>query len=251
LTLIFSDLHLGRSAFADAGLVENLSACLSAHAGELEEVILLGDVFDSYMEYPGRPDPVVEILRQVIELPSLRGVRFSYHVGNHDAWHLSYFEDAFGIRVFHEPVVRQFSGRDTYLSHGDEEDAGRLWSRILRHFMREDLYFRLYRTLIPAFLGQRLPRFVSRKWGRSTVREETALALRGAARRILQSGAAEVVVFGHSHRQEEMNWQEGCYYNVGSWFEDLSYLQVWPNSIVRANWGKSHLAEKPIAGIAS
>jgi len=251
LTLIFSDLHLGRSAIADAGLVESLSSCISAYAGELEEVILLGDVFDAYMEYPGRREPVIDVFSPVLELPALRDVRISYHVGNHDPWHLTYFRDAFGVLVIRRPVVRKLAGRETYLSHGDEEDAGGPWSRVLRHFMRQDFYFWLYRTVIPAPFGQKLPRFVSQKWGRTGVRDETVFALRTAARRIVDAGIAEVVVFGHSHRQEEVNWQDGSYLNVGSWFEDLSYLEVWPNSIVRANWANSRSMHQPVTGIAT
>ena len=244
MILVLSDLHIGRSDTLDPALVARLIECVKASMADLEEVVLLGDVFDSYLEYRNQPDPIVDRVRPLFHLLASEGIQISYHVGNHDPWHLTYFETEFGISVETEPLTRDIESKRIYFSHGDEEDHQRIRTRVGRHFMRRRIYYWLYRTFLPRNFGQALPKIMSRHFEAGQLRTKTIEALSEASNRILDEGSADVVIFGHSHFQCEMNWESGSYFNSGSWFDDLSYLEIWPNTILTKKWKPENIVRE-------
>ena len=234
--IIVSDIHFGRSPRQDTDLVDQLTACLRSYGNHLKELILLGDVFDAYLEYPNTTVPAVEIIRPLLEELLFRNVIVTYHVGNHDPWHLSFFKTEFAISVVEGSVKRIVNRRHVYLSHGDKEAKRGLGASISRHFMRTPIYYRIYRWVLPAKIGQRLPEWVSRKYANPQINRRTVQSLRAAAARILHSEDIDTVIMGHCHEQSDENMLGGHYYNSGSWFVDLSYLEIRPNTVLTEKW---------------
>lgn len=187
------------------------------------------------MEYRLRIDSEVSYLRPVVVEAKSRNVTLSYHVGNHDPWHLDFFEDQLGFNLVTQPLIRMLFGRQVYLSHGDEEDVRGFRSRFARHLMRTPIYYNLYR-LIPSRAGQAIPRWVSRKYADPRPNELTIDRLKVAASKILKSEKIDCVIFGHSHQQTHVADRNGDYFNTGSWFIDLSYLEILPNTTVPRCW---------------
>jgi len=187
------------------------------------------------MEYESRIDSEVSHLRPIVDEARSQNVSLSYHVGNHDPWHLSFMEDQLGIKLVTRPLVRTLSGRQVYLSHGDEEDVRGFRSRFARHLMRTAIYYNLYR-LLPARIGQAIPRWISRKYADPRPNEATIERLKVAASDILESKQIDYVIFGHSHQQSHNTFRTGEYFNTGSWFIDLSYLEIMPNTVVPKCW---------------
>lgn len=234
--LVISDIHLGRSLQKDVELVDHLIDCARSYGANLKELILLGDVFDAYMEYPKVTDSRVTLLRPLLEELQFRNVIVTYHVGNHDPWHLTFFQSEFGITVLHAPTQRTINRRNYYLSHGDKEANRGLVVRISRHFMRSPIYYLLYRKVLPAQMGQELPRFVSRKYASLHANNDTIRKLQKAASQILLSDEIDIVIMGHCHEQSKEAFFGGHYYNSGSWYVDLSYLEIRPNTVVLKKW---------------
>lgn len=234
--LVISDIHLGRSPQKDVELVDHLADCVRFYGTNLIELIFLGDVFDAYMEYPKVTDSCVTLLRPLFEELQFRKVIVTYHVGNHDPWHLTCFQSEFGITVLHAPIRRTVNRRNYYLSHGDKEANRGLYTRIARHFMRSPVYYRLYRKVLPAQMGQDLPRWVSRKYASLHVNNDTVRTLQGAASQILLSEEIDIVIMGHCHEQSKETLLGGHYYNSGSWYVDLSYLEIRPNTVILKKW---------------
>ena len=102
--------------------------------------------------------------------------------------------------------------------------------------MRGPVGYWLYRTFVPRRLGQALPAWVSRHYHDGETRPETVRALSDAAERILEQGQIDIVIFGHSHVQCESKFESGFYFNSGSWYRDLSYLELEPNTIHTRKW---------------
>lgn len=187
------------------------------------------------MEYKSRIDSEVCFLRPIVEEARSQNVSLSYHVGNHDPWHLNFMESQLGFKLVTKPLQRSLHGRQVYLSHGDEEDVRGLRSKLFRHLMRTDVYYKMYR-LLPAKIGQTIPRWISRKYADPRPNSSTIEHLRRAASDILESNQVDCVIFGHSHQQSLDSFQNGDYFNTGSWFIDLSYLEILPNKIERRRW---------------
>lgn len=229
-------MHLGRSPEKDSALVANLSHCIDSFGQALDEVILLGDIFDAFLEYPNSVQSTALQLVPVIRGLLDRRIAVHYHVGNHDPWHLSFFSETIGIPVYFQPVVREIGGRSIYFSHGDEEDIGGRLSRGIRQIVRSGFSYRLYRLVLPARLGQWLPEWVSRRHSSSMVKLKTVIDLAGGAGRILRSTGCDALIFGHSHLHVRSETSDGLYVNTGSWCVDGSYVEITSEGIVGKKW---------------
>lgn len=236
MTLVFSDLHLGRSPERDSVLVTNLSRCIDSYGQAVDEVVFLGDIFDAFLEYPDSVQSIALLMQPVFQGLLDNNISVHYHVGNHDPWHLSFFSETIGIPVYSKPVIREIDGLSIYFSHGDEEDIGGRMSRGIRQIIRSGFSYRLYRFVLPARFGQWLPEWVSRGHSSSIVKLQTAVNLAGGAGRILRSTDCEVVIFGHSHQQLRSKTSDGLYINTGSWFVDGSYVEITSDSIAGRKW---------------
>ncbi len=235
MTLIFSDLHLGRSPEHDPDMIRDLESCVESHNG-VREVIILGDLFDAYLEYPGSIPMVVETIMPLFRTFQERGIEIHYHVGNHDLWHLDYFLSQVGVQLHIKPVRRTLFDARVFFSHGDEEDPGEGLSRLVHVIIRHPFSYRLYRTILPARWGQALPKWVSRRFASSESKPTTVRSLRKAAESILKSDDVDVVVFGHSHRATKIDTQHGTYVNTGSWWIERSFAGIDTSGIRLDRW---------------
>jgi UDP-2,3-diacylglucosamine hydrolase len=207
-------------------MINELRNCLVRHERDLEEVIFLGDLFDSWMEYPHRIQPEYLLFRPIIVFLRDRNIPVMYIAGNHDPWHLDFFRDVARVNLKLHAILRPVCGINTYLSHGDEFDVLTLRSRLARRVMRSRLAFHLYRWTFPARFGQQLPGWVSRKYGNPDPNSRTVSALREAASDLLLEDDIDRVIMGHSHQSCHLSIPEGNYVNAGSWFVDGSFVEV-------------------------
>ncbi|MEO0858505.1 MAG: metallophosphoesterase, partial [Bacteroidota bacterium] len=106
MILFLSDLHLGRGTPAESRAAErDVCALLDAHASALDALVLVGDVFDAYMEYRHLvPKGFVRLQGRLAALVDA-GVPVTYVVGNRDPWHLDHFAREVGVRLVRDHVV--------------------------------------------------------------------------------------------------------------------------------------------------
>lgn len=92
---------------------------LSEIEDELDELYLVGDVFDYWFEY-GKviPKGFSRILGKLAALRD-KGIPVYFFTGNHDMWMFRYFEDEFGIPIIREPIIKEILGKTFYIGHGD------------------------------------------------------------------------------------------------------------------------------------
>ena len=235
LYLFLSDLHLGRgSAGASRTAERDALALLDAHEAAVREAVaagrgsglyLVGDVFDQFIEYRRLVPKGFARLQGRLAAWTDAGLPVTYLVGNRDPWHLDYFETELGVRLVRGAVTEALAGRTVHLAHGDGFLPSERVSNLLKPLLRHPVAYRLYRTLLPGDSGYRLARRVARL-GTGAPEDAVVRGLRAAARRILATTPADLVVFGHGHVAELAAWPEGTYLNPGYWFADRTFARL-------------------------
>ncbi|WP_412068470.1 UDP-2,3-diacylglucosamine diphosphatase [Rubrivirga sp. IMCC43871] len=257
--LLLSDLHLGRGSRDDTRAAErDAVALLRAHEAEIVDgdgtLVLLGDVYDQFIEYkhlvPKAAPRLVGLLAEWADA----GARIVYVVGNRDPWHLDYFEADIGVTVVRGAWRSRLDKRALYIAHGDGQGrpislAERLSHR-LQPLLRAPLMARLYRMGLPGDTGYALARAVARRFGTDGAPDvPTAQALADAAQRRLSAGA-DVVAFGHSHAHALDASSDGLYLNPGYWFGARTFATLDAATARIARWrdgGAETLATEPLA----
>jgi UDP-2,3-diacylglucosamine hydrolase len=227
MLLFLGDLHLGRGSLEESrraerdavDLLEAHQDVLLAPAGGL---ILLGDVFNAFLEYDSLIPAGFVRLQGAIACLVDRGVEVTYVAGNRDLWHLTYFEREVGVRLVAESLTREAYGRRLFVAHGDRFSRSERAFQLLRPVFRNPIAYWLYRHLPPGDTAFRLARWFA---GRGSGAPTPGLVeeLRSAARAIMAQQNVDLVVMGHSHHAELLNLASGTYLNTGYWFADRTY----------------------------
>lgn len=235
MILFISDVHLGRGRPHDERVKErDVIACLRDHRDRVEHLYLLGDVFEEYIEYRHLVPKGYDRFKGLLAEWTDAGIPVTYLVGNHDPWHLDYFETELGIRVAFGDVKARHDGAGLYLSHGDRlAETGRAW---LRNALRHPVPVWLYRNVLPGDAGMGIARYVNRRFGKRELDMDVVARLREDARRILREPESDVVILGHSHYSEIASWPEGVYMNTGYWHETRSFGRLVKGTIQLAEW---------------
>jgi UDP-2,3-diacylglucosamine hydrolase len=230
MVLFIGDLHIGRgSRQVSRGVERDAVDLLEAHRRALLRpggaVVLLGDVFDAFMEFDALiPAQGVRLAGALAGLAD-RGVHIYYITGNRDPWHLHFFEEEIGARLVHGALRFEAFGRGIIAAHGDGYSPSEWSYRLLRPMLRSRIAYWMYRHSFPGDTGYRFARWVA---GRGTGMPNPTVAgeLRAAARELLARQDVDLVVFGHSHAAEETLLEGGTYINAGYWFADRTYAAL-------------------------
>ena len=227
MIFFISDAHLGRiDRQTDRDVEHDLIACLKHHREAVEHVYLVGDLFDAYIEYGRLVPKGATRLKGLLASWTDAGIPVTCLVGNHDPWHIDYFETELGVHVATGPILRQHYGYTLHLAHGDllpgEPPVKNGFNRLLRH----PIPVWMFRSLLPGDVGMRLAQAVSRVSGQRPIDPRVVEALRTEAHRILLREPVDLVVFGHTHHAECRTWQEGTYLNTGAWCTTRTFGQL-------------------------
>jgi UDP-2,3-diacylglucosamine hydrolase len=227
MILFLSDLHLGRGSRAASRSAErDAIVLLQHHRASLRQpgarLILLGDVFDAYMEYRTlMPVGAVRLLGKLAEFVD-EGVPVTAIAGNRDQWQLGHLAREVGITVEPEEWRGEAFGRQILAAHGDGRIAEEVMQNRLRPLLRSRLAYQLYRNVLPGDWGFRLARRVARG-GDGLPEPDLVEGLRTAARHALRQPGTDLVAFGHCHVAECTDFDGGTYLNPGYWFGDRTY----------------------------
>ena len=254
MILFVSDLHLGRGTpNATRAAERDAVAMIRAHEADLVGgglLVLLGDVFDQYLEYrhlvPKSAPRLVGLLADLAD----RDVRVLYAVGNRDPWHVDFFERDVGVTVLRRPTLVEADGLGVYLDHGDCHGRPAR-SAPFHSLLRAPLMARLYRMGLPGDASFALARWTARRFGSDgapTPAETTAL--RVAAEALLAQPAVDVVAFGHVHAPALVSMDGGTYLNPGYWFGDRTFARIDADGPALLRWSDGR-AEALAAGALS
>lgn len=256
MLLLLSDLHLGRGTAGQSRAAErDVLDLLRAHEDEIVHesgtLVLNGDVFHEFIEYRHLVPKVGARLTGLLADWADRGAQILYVVGNRDPWHIDFFETEVGVRVIPKRITLDAYGQRISVEHGDAYAYTNRLSLRFESIVRAPWAARLYRMLLPGDSGFALARWASCTFGTDGVPDPlVARDLAAAAHRQLEVTDAEVVVFGHSHREVLERTPHGTYINLGYWYGARTFARIDADGPALYRWadGSAHpLAKPPVA----
>ena len=234
-----SDMHFGRSDVATERQHEDaLISCLRHFEDQISHLVLLGDVYDQYIEYPNLVPKGIARFKGLLASWSDRGVPITYLIGNHDPWHIDYFQTELGVNVVFDAYTEPLLGKHVYLHHGDKIASRFPLNTFLKRLLQHPIPVFLYRTLLPGDSGYRLARWVNQRIHSDVLNEGVTLRLRQYAESLISEQNYQLVAMGHSHQATLENFGAGMYLNTGCWrlfrtfaclYEDELKLYEWDN----------------------
>lgn len=261
MTIVFSDLHLGKNPEEDASKLRELANCIAYFdgtgsdssvepipveqapdlkqgietKGPIKRVVFLGDTFDAFIEYPRFvPKPVLKWAEFAVRLQE-KGFQVEYHAGNHDRWHLGFIEKKLKIPVHRDPQLQNWGTKRVWLEHGDCVIQHRGLVGFLKSISSKNWVYSLYRTVLPFGLGHDFAAWVSKTYSDFKVKPKTVHALREYAEQKIRQRETDVVLMGHCHQAgiETINQTStapsetevlGVYVNTGNWHLERNFV---------------------------
>jgi len=239
-----SDAHLGIAMPGYDHRENDLFAFFDHIAIDAQELYIVGDLFDFWIEYKYaiRPDYYKAIFRLLKLVES--GVTVHYLAGNHDFALGTFLRDTIGLQIHQEHLVTDIQNKKVHLYHGDGLAKNDVGYRLLKKILRNPVNQKFYKMLHPD-IGVPLGSFFSgssRKMLANWMTDAKLAEYRAAAKRYLDE--SDIVIFGHTHRYEITRFGEKTYVNTGEWIRKYSYAKMENGNISLWQWFKDRPAEE-------
>jgi UDP-2,3-diacylglucosamine hydrolase len=222
-----SDFHLGGdTAVVEKRKREMFESFLKRMEGDLQHLVILGDMFDFWFEYrhliPKHNLHLLFLLGELVQA----GAKVSYITGNHDHWVGDFLSGELGIDVVGDSLELDTDRGPILAMHGDGLAKSDWKYRVLKNILRNRVCIALYRLLPPA-LAYALAHRASRSSRRHTSkrpRDQVVADYRDYAINQL-SGGYFAFICGHVHRPH-LEQIDGKYFaNAGDWISHFSFVR--------------------------
>lgn len=228
-----SDFHLGVPDYESSLAREKKIVNWLDHIkDDAAEIFLVGDIFDFWFEYKKAiPRGFVRLQGKIAELTD-SGIPVHVFTGNHDMWIFDYLPQELGVKLYREPITREFFGKKYYIGHGDGLGPGDKGYKFLKKVFANKFCQWCFARLHPNFgiwLAEKSSKTSRAKTGSS---DEKFLGEEGEwlihyCREELQKEHFDYFVFGHRHLPLDIELNdESRYYNLGEWIKHCTYLEV-------------------------
>lgn len=245
--LFISDMHFGRSDLATEKMHEAaLIACLKHFESQVDHLFLVGDVFDQYIEYPNLVPKGFVRFQSLLADWTDAGRPVTYLIGNHDPWHIDYFQQELGVNVAYDALTEPLYGRNVYLNHGDIVASRFPLNRFIKRALQHPVPVTLYRLLLPADMGFRLARWVNQRIHTDVINDEVVIQLRTHATAVIKRDQIDLAVMGHSHNAELTSMDGGVYVNTGCWRLHRTFATMEADRVTLCEWNDRDLRPIPI-----
>lgn len=249
MVLFISDIHFGRSSIEEDRIRErNVLECLHYYENELTALFLVGDIFEQYIEYKHLiPKGFIRFQSYLAQLAD-RNIPVFYVVGNHDPWHLDYFQEELGIKIVFDYIKTSYFQCALLITHGDGCESLKPFQGFMRRFSRHSWIVKLYRMMCGGDSGFALARWVSKTFHSHQINPQTVKALQTFAQTYLSKGFSidlqlhpvknqcNIVVMGHSHQAELTKLEHGFYLNTGFWHQNQTFGILTEDSCALLQW---------------
>jgi len=217
--LFLSDVHIG--AFeedVDRIIRRDLISLIEYCALQNIQIHILGDLFDYWMEYPEwHPSLGSNVLKEM-EVYAKKVAPINFITGNHDNWTKGYFEDL-GFNVTYEFFEITLDGKRVFLHHGDglKDPAYHLPRPPFHRLLRNKMFVKLYQSLLTPKNGLRVMKAFSDYSKRRSYCDPSIL--NKWSENFLNTTNYDVVISGHDHHPRILNFENGTYINLGTFFD--------------------------------
>lgn len=238
-----SDFHLGAPDYESSLIREKkIVSWLNHIEKDASEIFLVGDIFDFWFEYKRAiPRGFVRLQGKIAELTD-KGILVHVFTGNHDMWIFDYLPKELGVKLYREPIEREFFGKKYFIGHGDGLGPGDKGYKFLKKVFANKFCQWCFARLHPNFgiwLADKSSKTSRAKTGTSDEKyhgdENEWLYL--FCKEKLESEHHDYFVFGHRHLPlEKKVGDSSVYYNLGEWINYCTYLVVDENSVNLEKW---------------
>ncbi|MDR2972689.1 MAG: UDP-2,3-diacylglucosamine diphosphatase [Bacteroidales bacterium] len=226
-----SDFHFGAPNQEESNKRENrVVDWLDKIKIDANHLFLLGDTFDFWFEYSGKPPEFYALfLDKIAELRNI-GIEIYFFTGNHDMWMKNYLSKHLGIHIFKNRQTFLINNKKFLLGHGDGLGRGDLGYKFLKAFLNCKINIWLF-GLIPSKIGFTIASFFSRK-SRAMTPYHKELFLGNEKEQLVrfcteyvESNDVDFFIFGHRHLPLEIAIEKAIYFNTGDWLNYNTYVQ--------------------------
>jgi UDP-2,3-diacylglucosamine hydrolase len=186
-------------------------------------VVLLGDIFDFWFDYPHFVMKSYEPLLAALDRVRAAGSRLHFVGGNHDIWAAEYFHRRYGTARDAGPVTLELDGQRVRCIHGDGVLGRDVLYKAFRSVVRHPAGVWLGKAIHPELL------FAFSTWLSGTSRHSTRDEMAGIeakAARWLQrqrNPAWDQVIMGHVHHAFELADGPRRMAALAGWLGTLGY----------------------------
>ncbi|MCL2291172.1 MAG: UDP-2,3-diacylglucosamine diphosphatase [Bacteroidetes bacterium] len=197
---------------------------------DANHLFLLGDIFDFWFEYNGKP-PIFYtfFLDKIAELRN-NGVEVYFFTGNHDMWIKSYLKEHLGVHIFKKKQEFVINDKKFLLGHGDGLGKGEFGYKCLKAFLNCKINRWLF-GLIPPKTGFAMAHFFSKN-SRAMTPAYKEQFLGNEKERLVQfcyqylvNQNIDYFIFGHRHLPLEIVIENAIYFNTGDWLNHNTYIR--------------------------
>ena len=191
-------------------------------AGGADELVLLGDIFDFWFDYPHFRLKGYEEILVALDRLHAAGVRLHFVGGNHDVWAAHFLHHRYGTSADGAPFTLAVQGRRIRLVHGDGLLARDFIYNGFRWLVRQRAGILFAKLLHPELL------FAFSDWlshtSRSVSRDEADLIVARAERWLARAdGDWDIQLIGHVHHAFSVRGNGRELAALGSWFGEEGY----------------------------
>lgn len=240
--LFISDVHFG--AFSEQKnnrLEEELINLINFAQKNDFEIALLGDLFDYWIEYPNFVPSLGSNLLQRFKEFNKKGNSTLYITGNHDNWTVGHFS-SLGFDVEPNYRILSIDNSNVLVLHGDAtgKDLNSLKRPLFHQLLRNTIFLKIYRTLLPPKTGIWLMSVVSKlsnllEMGRSDIKK-----LDEWSAFTLKNNDIDYVICGHDHTPRCLTFSFGSYLNLGTFHHHKSLVMYNNGTFKLVNWNNDN-----------
>jgi UDP-2,3-diacylglucosamine hydrolase len=197
---------------------------------DAQQVYLMGDIFDSWMEYKKVvPKGTIRFLGKLAELSDV-GIEIIVFTGNHDLWMHGYFEQEFNAKVYKSVQSFSINHKQFHIGHGDGVCDQEKKYKMLKGLLHNSISQFIYRQIHPD-LGLRMADFFSRlgpkhKYDDLKMLPDNKEYQLIYAKQLLEKTHYDYFIFGHRHIPIELKLNESAtFINLGDWITYNTYAQ--------------------------
>ncbi|HSH52906.1 MAG TPA: UDP-2,3-diacylglucosamine diphosphatase [Bacteroidales bacterium] len=223
-----SDVHLGLPNYNESLNREKLFVrWLDKIKHDAKEIILLGDIFDFWFEYKRAiPRGYTRFLGKLCELTD-SGILVHFFTGNHDMWIFDYLPKETGVILHKEPIVKEYSGKNFYLAHGDGLGPGDNSYKLLKKIFASRFSQWLFARFHP-----NIGIWIANTWSTHSRYSREKKPFEGEdkewlilySKKLLKSENFDYMVYGHRHLPMDIKLNEKTrYINLGDWITNFTY----------------------------